>query len=102
MATFKNPVNGYTQHVTRAGAFFGCLLFGIFYFAYKGVWKHFLISTLAAFCTLGASWFVYPFFAYECVSHSYLEKGWKQIAGGRRVASAKRVVAAMPSFDGLP
>jgi len=56
------------------------MLFGAFYFAYKGAWKHFLIGLLAAVLTGGISWFVYPFFAYRCVTQSYLERGWQQIA----------------------
>lgn len=101
MATFQHPANGYRQSVTRLGSFFGCLVFGIFYFAYKGVWKHVLISCLAALCTLGISWLIYPFFAFGCVRHAYLEKGWQEVGRQRRVAP-KGGKASGPSFDHLP
>lgn len=100
MATFQNQQNGYTQSVGRLTSFLGCLIFGCFYFAYRGVWKHFLISAAAAMCTLGASWFVYPFFAYSCVTSSFLERGWRQI--GSHAASPRSArKPAGPSFDGI-
>ncbi len=100
MAKFKNPQNGYTQSVSQAGAFFGCLVFGVLYFAYKGAWRHALISFGAAICTLGVSWLIYPFFAYRCVEHSYLERGWKRVGLGRRVRPAAR--SSSPSFENIP
>jgi hypothetical protein len=100
MASFKNPQNGYTQSVSEVGAFLGCLVFGVFYFAYKGAWKHALISFGAAVCTLGVSWFIYPFFAYRCVEHSYLERGWKRLGVPKR--SVQRASSAYPSFTNLP
>lgn len=100
MAKFRNPHNGYSQSVSQAGAFFGCLAFGALYFAYKGAWRHALISFGAAFCTLGISWLVYPFFAYSCVEHSYLERGWKRVVAGMK---AKPVSSgSSPSFDNIP
>ena len=99
MATFRNPLNGYTQSVHPGSAFVGCLLFGVLYFAYKGVWKHALISLAAAFMTVGASWFVYPFFAYGCVRSSYLERGWKEVGAVR--STKKRRGQNVPSFDGI-
>jgi len=99
MATFKNPANGYTQSVTKASAFWGCLLFGIFYFAYKGVWRHAAIGLLAALLTAGISWIVYPFFAYNCVRTSYLERGWREL--GLRSGRGVRRQDASPSFDGV-
>ena len=100
MATFRNPHNGYTQSVGRLSSFFGCLVFGVFYFAYKGVWKHVFISLLAALCTFGVSWFVYPFFAYDCVTHSYLERGWK-LQGGRSGQASGSRRNSSASFDGI-
>jgi hypothetical protein len=102
MAKFKNPLNGYVQTVTKSSAFWGCLAFGIFYFAYKGAWKHFLISTLAAVCTAGLSWLVYPFFAYSCVTHSYLERGWKQLQANKPKSMPAAGRRNQPSFDGIP
>ncbi len=100
MAAFRNPSNGYTQAVSPLTAFAGCLLFGTLYFAYKGVWKHAIISFLAAFMTLGISWFIYPFFAYGCVKTSYLERGWREVGrGASRVTVGRRQNA--PSFDSI-
>jgi hypothetical protein len=99
MAKFRNPYNGYSQSVTQVGAFLGCLVFGGFYFAYKGVWKHFLIGWLAAVCTFGVSWFIYPFLAYECVRHSYLERGWKEVGRGKKTSTRARQGSTKPSFD---
>lgn len=100
MACFRNPQNGYTQSVSQAGAFFGCLAFGVLYFAYKGAWRHALISFAAACCTFGISWFIYPFFAYRCVEHSYLERGWKRLGAGKRTVTRSRT--QYPSFTNLP
>ena len=100
MATFQNQQNGYTQSVGRLTSFLGCLIFGCFYFAYRGVWKHFLISGAAAFCTVGVSWFIYPFFAYSCVTSSFLERGWRQV-GGRAATSPGSRRQSAPSFDAI-
>ena len=101
MAAFRNPSNGYSQSVTQSGAFLGCLVFGGFYFAYKGVWKHFMIGWLAAFCTFGVSWFVYPFFAYECVRHSYLERGWREVKRGTKRPASRIASKQSADFDFL-
>lgn len=98
MATFRNPQNGYTQSVGQLSAFAWCLLFGVLYFAYKGVWKHALISLVAAVCTCGISWLVYPFFAYSCVTNAYLERGWHQVGRHLGKATAR---GRQPSFDGI-
>jgi len=60
------------------------MVFGSAYFAYKGAWKHALLSLVAAIVTFGISWLVYPFFAYRCVTESYLERGWEQISHDQR------------------
>lgn len=43
--------------------FLWCLLFGVFYFAYKGVWGHFWLGLFLGAVTFGISWLIYPFFA---------------------------------------
>jgi hypothetical protein len=92
-------MNGYTQSVEPLTSFAGCLLFGVLYFAYKGVWKHALIAFFAAFMTLGISWVIYPFFAYKCVTGSYLERGWQRV--GRGAPSVARRRQPGPSFDNI-
>ena len=101
MASFKHPQNGYTQSVSQIGAFLGCLAFGVFYFAYKGAWRHALLSLGAAACTFGVSCIMYPFFAYRCVEHSYLERGWKPVVRKERSVSRSSSTVG-PSFDNLP
>ncbi|HEX7853877.1 MAG TPA: hypothetical protein VF503_09295 [Sphingobium sp.] len=75
--TFRNPVNGYTE--SSSVPFLWCLLFGIFYFMVKGIWRHALISFLIACCTLGLSWLIYPFFAKGIVIASYGRRGWERV-----------------------
>lgn len=99
MATFQNPTNGYTQSVGPLTSFAACLVFGVLYFAYKGVWRHAFISFFAAFLTLGISWIIYPFLAYECVRNSYLERGWREVSGTAKLHANRRSVG--PSFDGV-
>jgi len=74
MRYFRNPANGYTEHVDSP--FICCLFFGCFYFAVKGVWSHAIIAFGLAVLTGGFSWLVYPFFAGQVVTNSYLRRGW--------------------------
>jgi hypothetical protein len=74
--TFKHPANGYRENATGALSWLWCLLFGSVYFAYKGVWRHAVLSFLLVTFTLGLSWFIYPFFVYGIVNRSYLRRGW--------------------------
>lgn len=53
-----------------------CFLFGVFYFIYKGVYKHAVLSFIAACFTVGVSWFVYPFFAPHILKTYYVRKGY--------------------------
>lgn len=74
---FENQQNGYQE--TANSPFLWCLLFGVLYFAVKGIWRHALIAAVAAIFTAGVSWLIYPFFAGSIVRASYLRKGWVQI-----------------------
>ena len=85
-ARFRNPVNGYTVTVGSVGPFLGCLFFGAFYFAFRGVWRHFLFSIglvlVLAFTTGPGAlvpWLIYPFFAPGIVRRNYLDRGWKPV-----------------------
>ena len=71
---FQNPENGFVEEVSNAPLW--VLLFGCFYFAAKGVWTHAVAGFLAALCTCGISWLVYPFFADQVMRTHYLRKGW--------------------------
>ena len=73
--SFKNPSNGYVEVISKY-TWFWCLLFGLFYFLYKGIWSHTIIGFILAFITSGISWFIYPFFAKKILINSYLKAGW--------------------------
>ena len=79
--TFANPTNGYTEKVNHP--FLWTLIFGSFYFALKGVWRHFVISLLLASATLCISWLIYPFFAKNILRSHYLRLGWREVTSGR-------------------
>jgi hypothetical protein len=74
---FENQQNGYQEKV--GWPFLWCLIFGVFYFAVKGIWRHALIGAVAALFTAGLSWLIYPFFAGSIIRAAYLRKGWLQI-----------------------
>jgi hypothetical protein len=74
----RNPLNGYEESVEHAGLW--CLLFGCFYFAYKGVWLHASIAFFVAWFTFGLSWLAYPFFARRVIIQHYQRQGWELIA----------------------
>jgi len=73
---FRNPLNGYTEDSNHCWLW--SLLFGPFYFAYKGAWFHFFLGVFLA-CVTFVSWVVYPFFAESVVRTVYQRKGWGEI-----------------------
>jgi hypothetical protein len=79
MATFKNPANGYTEEASGPFSWLWCLLFGVFYFAVKGNWKHVFIGLILAVITGGISWLIYPFFVYGINDYYYQLRGWIKI-----------------------
>jgi hypothetical protein len=72
--TFANPTNGHQESV--GPAWLWALLFGAFYFAYKGLWTHAIIGLVLAIPTFGISWVVYAFLAPRLVRQRYLRAGW--------------------------
>jgi len=76
---FENPLNNHRVTVGTAGPFFLCLLFGFFYFLFKGIYKHAIISVIVAICTVGIGWLVYPFFAPGIVRNYYIDKGFSDV-----------------------
>lgn len=74
---YENPANGYREE--SSAPWLWTLLFGLFYFAVKGIWKHVFISLFLACFTFGISWFFYPFFAGNIVRTHYLRKGWTPV-----------------------
>jgi hypothetical protein len=79
MTRFTNPSNSYTEEASGPFSWLWCLLFGFFYFAVKGNWKHAIISLLLAVVTGGISWLIYPFFVYGINRRFYQNRGWIQV-----------------------
>lgn len=77
MSTFRHPLSGRTESV--GPAWLWALLFGAFYFAYKGIWTHAIIGFVLAFLTLGVSWIAYAILAPGIVRKSYLQRGWVSV-----------------------
>ena len=74
---YENPANHYQE--ASSAPWVWTLLFGVFYFAVKGIWRHAFIAFLLAFFTVGLSWLIYPFFANNIVRTHYLRKGWTPV-----------------------
>lgn len=80
---FKNPQNDYVEEVSD-DTWLWALLFGGFYFAYKGIWIHFIIGLILAFVTFGVSWFIYPLFARSIVISHYQKSGWQEVSDAKQ------------------
>lgn len=80
MARFINQQNNYSEVGGTKFSWLWCLLFGCFYFAYKGAWNHAIIGFFVATFTVGVSWFIYPFFAYMIANNVYRRKGWVSVS----------------------
>lgn len=76
MTTYINPQNQFEERADLPWLW--TLLFGSFYFAYKGVWIHAAVSLVLAIITSGISWLIYPLFANAIVHKHYMHKGWNQ------------------------
>ncbi len=75
---FKNTSNNHIETVSGL-TWLWTLLFGIIYFAIKGVWRHVLVGFILSICTFGISWLIYPFFAKGIIKNQYLRNGWKAV-----------------------
>ena len=78
MKKFKNKSNGDVEEISGL-TWLWAFLFGPFYFAFKGIWRHAVISFFAAILTVSISVFIYPFFAKGIVRNHYLHNGWKAV-----------------------
>lgn len=76
MSTFINPTNGHEEKVRFA--FLWALLFGPFYFGYKGAWFMAFLTLVLSLATGGLALLLMPFFAKGSVEKQYLRKGWKK------------------------
>lgn len=77
---FKNPKNNRVELVpSKMGAFFLMFLFGFFYLAYRGLWRHVGGAILAAIFTGGVSWFIFAIYAHQIITEHYKKTGWIQL-----------------------
>jgi hypothetical protein len=76
---FQHPSNGYIEEC--ASPWLWTLLFGFFYFAYKGIWGHALLGAIVGLCSAGLSWCIYPFFARGIIRAAYVRAGWQELPG---------------------
>lgn len=74
---FKNKENDYVEEASAPWLW--VLVFGMFYFMFKGIWSHAVIGFILGFMTFGVSWLIYPFFANGIVRKHYLHKGWVEL-----------------------
>jgi hypothetical protein len=71
---FKHPRTGERVDITYALAY--TFLFGMFYFAVRGVWTHVIFSSALAIMTSGISWLIYPFFAKGILRRHLIRQGF--------------------------
>tara|TARA_B100000405_G_scaffold293816_1_gene246391 strand:+ start:96 stop:344 length:249 start_codon:yes stop_codon:yes gene_type:complete len=76
---FKNPRNDKDIQTASGIAWLWFLIFGPWYFLYKGIWKHFFLSTFIGIGTLGFGLLIYVFFINEITRKSYEDSGWIEI-----------------------
>ena len=84
---FMNPANRYIEKATGPLTWLWALLFGPFYFVYKGAWQHALLY-FALFCGAAAFgvnaapflWLIlaigYAIAAYPLAAKTYRRSGW--------------------------
>lgn len=100
---FQNPLNGHSEYVTR-WAHLWAALFGLFYFAVKGQWRHVVAQVvviallLAAFgppgtLFAGVMWIVYAIMAPGILATSYLRNGWIEVEPGYALDFPPKVAA---------
>ena len=75
---FQNKNNNYIEKVSNAGVL--VFFLGPLYFAFRGIWSHFIIGIFLSLLTFGLSWvLIYPFIASSIVQKHYLRNGWVEI-----------------------
>lgn len=101
MKEYKHPVNGRIERVGWKNILWA-LLFGVFYFMYKGLWKHaaiiFVAVILLGFAAVSdldvktmedvqmetdvigsLVWIVYAFLVPRILRNHYLDSGWEEV-----------------------
>lgn len=69
----KNPANGYVEEARLP--FLWSLLFGVFYYAAKGLWLAAILAVL-----FPPLWLVFPFCTRGMLRRHYLRQGWEELA----------------------
>lgn len=69
----KNPANGYVEEARLP--FLWSLLFGVFYYAAKGLWLPAILAVL-----FPPLWLVFPFWTRGMIRRRYLRQGWQELA----------------------
>jgi len=75
---FKNPSNNYTEEISSF-AWLWVLIFGGFYFLFKGAIRHFFLYLFFSLLTVGLAWLIYPFFARDIIRNHYRRQGWIEV-----------------------
>lgn len=83
-----HPVNGSIQDIWE-GFSWPCLLFGCFWFGYKGLWGWAFMSLVLAVLTFGFSWLLLPFFANGLCADMLRKEGYLT----EKEASARNIAA---------
>lgn len=73
---FTNSQNGHKELAYTPMSWLWVFLLGPLYWAYRGVWTHFVVHLVLAIATFGICHFIYPFFTYQILEKHYLHKGW--------------------------
>ncbi|HYE49591.1 MAG TPA: hypothetical protein VEB20_08370 [Azospirillaceae bacterium] len=93
MAVFENPMNGYREEVSGLSVLW-TLLFGCFYFMFRGAWGAAVLSFLVvlalgsiSFGILGfLAWIIIALCAPAILRGMYLRRGWREVAAGSPAA----------------
>ena len=72
---FKHTNRKYFEYVDN-WAILWTLIFGFFYFMYRGMFLYSALALGIAFLTGGISWFVVPFLAPSLMKEYYFNQGW--------------------------
>ena len=78
---FKHPVSGEVIKMTTGFSWLWVLLFGCFWFGFKGMWGHAVLALGLAIVTSGLAWLLYPFFTYRIVKRHCRMSGWLEVDG---------------------
>jgi hypothetical protein len=103
---FENVSNGQREMVDASACLFA-FLFGMIYFAFKGLWRHVAIQGIVIFVSVLAlgppgfmivmlMWVIYAGMAPSVIAVNFLREGWKEVAEDAPVGAAKMVPDERP------